>query len=138
MASDRWRWLGDLLAEQLMGLTPLRSLVIDNDQLVLTADVITGKDPVKRRFRLCADQGTIRVDHCDAEESLLLPMDPNIQINAARLQGGQLVLNGQATVSTLSNSAACKNREQQGDAIEDHRWGEQETIDAIEDAAMAR
>lgn len=98
LASDRWRWLGDLLAEQLMGLTPLRSLVIDNDQLVLTADVITGKDPVKRRFRLCADQGTIRVDHCDAEESLLLPMDPNIQINAARLQGGQLVLNGQATV----------------------------------------
>ena len=98
LASDRWRWLGDLLAEQLMGLTPLRSLVIDNDQLVLTADVITGKDPVKRSFRLCADQGTIRVDHCDAEESMLLPMDPNIQINAARLQGGQLVLSGQATV----------------------------------------
>ena len=81
-----------------MGLTPLRSLVIDNDQLVLTADVITGKDPVKRRFRLCADQGTIRIDHCDAEESLLLPWIPTFRSIQSRLQGGQLVLNGQATV----------------------------------------
>ena len=28
LATDRGRWLGDLLAEQLMGLSPLRSLVI--------------------------------------------------------------------------------------------------------------
>ena len=98
LATDRWRWLADLLAEQLMGLTPLRSLAIDNDRLVLTADVITGKDPVQRSFSLCAVRGTIRVNHCDAEGKLLLPMDPSIQIIDARLQGGQLVIKGNATV----------------------------------------
>ena len=98
LATDRWRWLADLLAEQLMGLTPLRSLAIDNDHLVLTADVITGTDPVQRSFLLCADQGTIRLNHCDAEGQLFLPMDPSITISDARLQGGQLVIKGNATV----------------------------------------
>ena len=98
LATDRWRWLADLLAEQLMGLTPLRSLAIDNDRLVLTADVITGKDPVQRSFSICADRGTIRVNHCDAEGELLLPMDSSIKIIDARLQGGQLVIKGNATV----------------------------------------
>lgn len=98
LATDRWRWLADLLAEQLMGLTPLRSLVIDNDRLVLTADVITGKDPVQRRFSVCADQGTIRLNHCDAEGQFFLPMDQSITIMDARLQGGQLVIKGNAKV----------------------------------------
>lgn len=98
LATDRWRWLGDLLSERLMGLTPLRSLAIDNDILKLTADVITGKDPVRRRFRLKAEQGTIRVDHCDAEGSMLIPMDPAIRIEEARLQAGQLLLKGTASV----------------------------------------
>ena len=98
LSTDRWRWLADLLAEQLMGLTPLRSLAIDNDRLVLTADVITGKDPVQRSFSICADRCTIRVNHCDAEGELLLPMDPSIKIIDARLQGGQLVIKGNATV----------------------------------------
>ena len=98
MATDRWRWLADLLAEQLMGLTPLRSLAIDNDHLVLTADVITGTDPVQRSFLLSAEQGTIRLNHCDAEGQLFLPMDPSITISDARLQGGQLVIKGNATV----------------------------------------
>ena len=98
LATDRWRWLADLLAEQLMGLTPLRSLAIDNDRLVLTADVITGKDPVQRSFSLSADRGTIRLNHCDAEGQFFLPMDESITIDDARLQAGQLVIKGNATV----------------------------------------
>ena len=74
-------------------------MAIDNDRLVLTADVITGKDPVQRSFFLCADQGTIKLTHCDAEGQFFLPMDPSIKIIAARLQGGQLVINGNATVN---------------------------------------
>ena len=98
LATDRWRWLADLLAEQLMGLTPLRSLAIDNDRLMLTADVITGKDPVQRSFSLCADQGTIRLNHCDANGEFFLPMDQSITIMDARLQGGQLLIKGNATI----------------------------------------
>ena len=98
LASERWRWLGDLLSERLMGLTPLGSLTIDNDILKLTADVITGNDPIRRSFRLNAEQGTIRVDHCDAEGSMLIPMDPAIRIQDARLKAGQLLLKGTASI----------------------------------------
>ena len=98
LASDRWRWLGDLLSERLMGLTPLRSLTIDDDILKLTADVITGNEPIRRSFRLNAEQGTIRVDHCDAEGSMLIPMDPAIRIQDARLKAGQLLLKGTASI----------------------------------------
>lgn len=98
LATDRWRWLADLLAEKLMGLSPLRSLEIDNDRLVLTAEVITGTKPVQGSFHLCADQGTIRLNNWKAEGKFLLPMDPSIRINDARLQGGQLVIKGDATV----------------------------------------
>ena len=98
LATDRWRWLADLLAEKLMGLSPLRSLEIDNDRLVLTAEVITGTKPVQGSFHLCADQGTIRLNNWEAEGEFLLPMDPSIRINDARLQGGQLVIKGDATV----------------------------------------
>ena len=98
LASDRWRWLGDLLSERLMGLTPLRSLTIDDDILKLTADVITGNEPIRRSFRLNAEQGTIRVDHLDAEGSMLIPMDPAIRIQDARLKAGQLLLRGTASI----------------------------------------
>ena len=38
----------------------------------------------------------------------------------------------------MSGSASAKNRKQEGHPIEDHRWSEQETVDAVENAAVAR
>ena len=99
LASDRWSWLGDLLSEQLMGLTPLRSLSIDDDLLELQAAVIATQDPVRARFGLKASEGTIQITHLETGKSLLLPMDPGIHIQKAHLKAGQLILEGTATVS---------------------------------------
>ena len=97
---EPWRWLGDWLAEQLMGLTPLGSLQLDNDVMVLQASVAAHKDPAVRRFRLSADQGSLlfRPEGGEAP-AVLLPMDPAIQITDAQLGGGQLHMEGQALVT---------------------------------------
>jgi len=98
-ASERWRWLGDLLSEQLMGLTPLRALSIDDDLLELQAAVIATQDPVRARFGLQASEGTIEITHLETGKSFLLPMDPGIYIQHAHLKAGQLILQGKAIVS---------------------------------------
>ena len=96
---DRWRWLGDWLAEQLMGLHTLGSLEIDNDMLILTAPVLNAREIVKKQFHLDAAHGTIRISRVEAEGEVLLPMDSNISIEEAHLKGGQLHLSGKAKVT---------------------------------------
>ena len=98
LVTERWRWLGDWLAEQLMGLSTLGNFEIDNDTLVLTAPVIHEGEVVRKRFKLDAAQGTVRIRRIDAEGAVLLPMDPNIQIDEAHLRAGQLHLRGRASV----------------------------------------
>lgn len=99
LLSEPWRWLGDWLAEQLMGLTPLGGLLIDNDQMELRVPVIAHKDPARRRFRLRAAQGTVAIQPIDDDHTTLLPMDEGIQIEQAELQAGILHLNGRARVT---------------------------------------
>ena len=99
LLSEPWRWLGDWLAEQLMGLTPLGGLLIDNDQMELRVPVVAHKDPARRRFRLRAAQGTVAIQPIDDDHTTLLPMDEGIQIEQAELQAGILHLNGRARVT---------------------------------------
>lgn len=99
LLSEQWRWLGDWLAEQLMGLTPLGALRIDNDQMELQAPVVAHKDPACRRFRLRAAQGTVVIYPIDDDRETLLPMDEGIQIEQAELQAGFLHLRGRARVT---------------------------------------
>ena len=99
LLSEPWRWLGDWLAEQLMGLTPLGGLLIDNDQMELRVPVVAHKDPARRRFRLRAAQGTVAIQPIDDDHTTLLPMDEGIQIEQAELQAGILHLHGRARVT---------------------------------------
>ena len=99
LLSEPWRWLGDWLAEQLMGLTPLGGLLIDNDQMELRVPVIAHKDPARRRFRLRAAQGTVAIQPIDDDNITLLPMDEGIQIEQAELHAGILHLHGRARVT---------------------------------------
>ena len=100
LLSERWRDLGDWLAEQLMGLSPLGALRIDSDLLELQVPVAAHQDPARRRFRLNAEQGTLcfRPETAD-EPRTLLPMDPAIRIEQVQLASGQLALKGQASVT---------------------------------------
>ena len=97
---EPWRWLGDWMAEQLMGLSPLGALRIDSELLELQVSVAAHQDPARRRFRLNAEQGTLcfRPEIAD-EPRTLLPMDPAIRIEQVQLASGQLALKGQASVT---------------------------------------
>ena len=100
LLAEPWRWLGDWMAEQLMGLSPLGALQIDADLIELQVVVAAHQDPARRRFRLHAEQGTLCFrPETDDEPRILLPMDPAIRIEQAQLGGGQLALKGQASVT---------------------------------------
>ena len=100
LLSERWRELGDWLAEQLMGLKPLGQLRIENDELVLKASVAAQRDPIRKRFRLRAEGGTVVLSASDSPETrAVLPMDPAIKITDANLGAGLLNLKGHAIVT---------------------------------------
>ena len=99
LSSERWRDLADWMAEQLLGVTPLGALRIDNTVLELRAQVSAQMDPIHRRFRLQADAGTVQF--CPLDDDALptpLPMDPSIRITDVSLAAGQITLTGVADV----------------------------------------
>ena len=100
LLAEPWRWLGDWMAEQLMGLSPLGALRIDADLIELQVAVAAHQDPARRRFRLHAEQGTVCFrPETEDEPRILLPMDSAIRIERAQLGGGQLTLKGHAIVT---------------------------------------
>ena len=99
LGSERWRDLADWLAEQLLGVTPLGSIAIDNSVLELRAQVAAQTEFVQRRFRLEAAAGTVQFCPLDADgPSTSLPMDPAIRVTGVSLSAGQLTLTGVADV----------------------------------------
>ena len=99
LGSERWRDLADWMAEQLLGVTPLGALRIDNTVLELRAQVSAQTDPIRRRFRLQAEAGTGRFCPFDDDApSTRLPMDPSIRITDVSLSAGQVTLTGVADV----------------------------------------
>lgn len=99
LASERWRWLGEWLAEHLLGLSSLGSFEIDHDTLVLQAPLNNEGNVICQRFRLDAQKGTLRISCLEGDESVLVPMDSNIHIEEAHLSGGLLEINGTASVT---------------------------------------
>ena len=99
LGSERWRDLADWMAEQLLGVTPLGALRIDNTVLELRAQVSAQTDPIRRRFRLQAEAGTVRFCPFDDDApSTRLPMDPSIRITDVSLSAEQVTLTGVAVL----------------------------------------
>ncbi len=99
LSAPAWRSLGDGLADDLLGLTPLAGLRILEDRLLLRAFANGDREPVERAVRLRATEGTVEL-HCgDVGPSTRLPMDPGIRIERAELGAGLLHLQGEARVS---------------------------------------
>ena len=93
LCTPHWRPLGDQLVDGLLGLTPLQSLSIERDRLVLRAQGMSC-DTIPQ-----ARDGGLELCQSDAGPCVALPADPNIQIRAANLEGGLLQLHGVARVS---------------------------------------
>ena len=99
LAGIRWRALGDALAEQVLGVVPLQRLQIRNDALVLIAEGVPIGTPVVLETLVGTNDGTVELRSRDGQLRVSLPMDPNITIEQASLEGGMLKLNGMALVS---------------------------------------
>lgn len=98
LTAPPWGWLGDLLAEQLLGCSPLRSLRIADDRLVLAVAPSGGPQPWELQTRPQAVNGSVEIRAIEGEAVARLPMDPSIRIDGARLDNGSLELEGEARV----------------------------------------
>ena len=93
LCTPHWRPLGDQLVDGLLGLTPLQSVSIERDRLVLQAQehrCETIPRAVDGHLELCGEEG---------RPCVALPADPNITIEDSSLVGGLLQLQGRARVS---------------------------------------
>lgn len=103
LTSPPWGWLGDLLAEQLLGHSPLRSLRIAQDRLVLVVaqpevPEAAGPKLLELQARPQAVNGSVEIRAIEGEAVARLPMDPSIRIDEARLRNGSFELEGEARV----------------------------------------
>ena len=85
LATPSWRSLGDGLAEEILGLSPLAGLRIEEERLVLIAHGSGSARPLEVATSVRA--------------LARLPMDPAIRIEQAQIGGGLLQLLGEARVS---------------------------------------
>lgn len=111
LATPPWSELGDSIAEQLLGLTPLAGLRFEGDRLILRSQAISDGVPLERRTLVRIEQGglVLQADpEAAAEDGASSPADPkiarlpkddNIALETAEVGGGLLELQGQARVS---------------------------------------
>jgi len=98
LATPAWRGLGDGLAEDLLGVSPLAALRIQADRLVLLASGAGTQRPLEVATEVLAEHGTLVLRSPEGAEARL-PMDPAIRIERAGVSAGLLELEGEARVS---------------------------------------
>lgn len=99
LATPSWRSLGDGLAEEILGLSPLAGLRIEEGRLVLIAHGSGSGRPLEVATSVRAVEGNLEVLSLDGGALARLPMDPAIRIEQAQIGGGLLQLLGEARVS---------------------------------------
>lgn len=105
LARPQWRGLGDAIGEALLGITPLTELRVQANRLVLAAQGVAERGLIELATEVRASGGTVEIrgvggaSHPAEAASYRLPMDPNIAIEAARIEAGMLQLHGEARVS---------------------------------------
>ena len=96
LATPEWQALGDQLCEQLMGVTPLESVRLQGESLILRAKALHGSAQVETRMALSPEG--LEVRPVDGRPPLPLPMDPAIRLERAEVRAGRLELAGEALV----------------------------------------
>jgi hypothetical protein len=99
LATPAWRSLGDDLAEEILGLSPLAGLRIEEEHLVLIAHGSGSETPLEVPTSVQAEEGSIAIKSLDGGALVRLPMDPAIRIEQAQIGSGLLQLFGEARVS---------------------------------------
>lgn len=95
LAQEAWQPLARQLAGQLLGGAAWGGIRLQQEQLV----VMSAAGPLELATRLSAEAGTVVIRAVDGSTELRLPMDAAVQIERAAVEGGRVVLEGQATVT---------------------------------------
>lgn len=96
LATPAWQALGDHLCEQLIGVTPLESVKLQGESLILRARALHGLAQVETRMALTPEG--LEVRPVDGRPALLLPMDEAITLERAEVRAGRMELAGEALV----------------------------------------
>jgi hypothetical protein len=96
LLTDAWRDLGDHLSSQLLGVTPLEGVSLEDDRLVWRARAPEGQAMVETTMQLSAEG--LAVCPLDGRPPLPLPMDEAIALDRAEVRRGRLELAGVALV----------------------------------------
>jgi len=99
LASSSWRNLGDDLVEELIGLSPLAGLRIEEERLVLIAHGSGTERPLEVATSVQAVEGSLEIRSLEGGALARLPMDAAIRIERAQIGSGLLQLLGEARVS---------------------------------------
>jgi hypothetical protein len=98
LAQESWRPLALSLAETLLGSEPpLQVTVLPPSSLVFRSHATAPQRELETLLQ--AEQGSIALRRADGTAAMLLPMDPAITIERAAVEGGLVVLEGEATVT---------------------------------------
>jgi hypothetical protein len=95
-----WQAMADVLAEQLLGVSPMVGLQIREQHLVLQAQGLGHSAPLELEAWLSAASGGVRISAASGGIDSLLPMAPTITLQRAAIEAGLVVLEGSATVIT--------------------------------------
>ncbi len=105
LTAPPWSALGDALAQELLGQSPLAGLRFEDDLLIVRSHLPREGEPLERPARLLIEDGGL-VLRAESEATggaptvARLPRDPNIQFEQARVAADRLELQGRARVST--------------------------------------
>ncbi|MEX1322786.1 MAG: DUF2993 domain-containing protein [Synechococcaceae cyanobacterium] len=99
LAQPRWRALGDQLAEEMLGISPLVGLRLGDNRLVLAAQGVAEPRPVEVDTTIGVCSGGLELVTLDGSHRSLLPMDASLRVERASIEAGMLVLDGEATVT---------------------------------------
>jgi hypothetical protein len=104
LTAPPWSDLGDALAQELLGQSPLAGLRFEADLLIVRSRCPAEEEPLERPARLLIEDGglVLRAEAAatgSASTVARLPRDPNIHFEQAQVAGDLLELQGRARVS---------------------------------------
>ncbi len=97
--SKQWLWLKAWLSKNLLRQEEIYNLLIKDNYLELHYTPKDKQTIVVEKFSIKADSNTLSFKNINKGSDILLPMDTSIQIEAAKLSNGLLVITGNAIVT---------------------------------------
>lgn len=98
LATPEWQELGDHLCAELLGVTPLESVRLLDERLILRAHSGHGAAPVQVETQLVLTPAGLQLRPLDGRSPLPLAMDDAICLERAEVRAGILELAGEALV----------------------------------------